>query len=103
MNTQRLLDTLRASPWLLIALVALALVTWWNPDLPIFLVWATAKLALGAFLGYWVDRSIFHYSRPGSVPIGDAGRNTALLIAASMLRRALIMAATIVAIGLGAP
>lgn len=102
MDTQRLLDKLRASPWLLIALVALALVTWRNPDLPLLLAWATAKLALGAFLGYWVDRSIFHYSRPGSVPIGDAGPNTALLIAASMLRRALIMAAAMIALAMGA-
>lgn len=74
-----------------------AIVGWLYPHQLGVLLWSLTKLSFGAYLGYWIDRSIFYYSRPGDMP-DDA---PSLLTAASMLRRALIMAAAILALGLG--
>tara|TARA_Y100001936_G_scaffold232564_1_gene257631 strand:+ start:4376 stop:4600 length:225 start_codon:yes stop_codon:yes gene_type:complete len=62
------------------------------------LVWSLSKLSLGAYLGYWIDRSIFHYARPHQLAIEIDGE---LIIAAALVRRALLVAAAILALGLG--
>lgn len=111
MNTHRLLDALRLSPWLLGALLTTILVGWMAPHQLGVLLWSLSKLSLGAYLGYWIDRSVFFYARPGdlhrlaSVAIENA-RPAVTRMAyqnyrAAMLRRALIMAAAILALGLG--
>jgi hypothetical protein len=75
-------------------------------------------LSLGGWGGYWLDRALFPYSRPHShldfnrwgddKPLGDAGQDQAFLSVAtndfttSMLRRAIVVAACLVCVGLGA-
>lgn len=86
-------NRLRAWPWLASALVALSAVCLIAPYQIGVLIWSLSKLLLGAYLGYWIDRSLFYYGRPHE--IADADRP------AAMLRRAIIVAAAIIALGLG--
>ena len=101
MNTKTLLDNFRSWPWLLGALVATIIIAWQAPHQITVLVWSLCKLSWGAYLGYWIDRSVFHYARPGSINVNNANEKTARLIAWCMVRRAVIMAAAIMALGLG--
>jgi hypothetical protein len=101
MKKTSLLDKFRAGPWLIAALVMTAIVGWLHPYQLGVLAWSLSKLSLGAYLGYWIDRSVFYYARPGDINVTHADKYTAGLISACMIRRALIMAATILALGLG--
>lgn len=85
-------DALRASPWLIVAMLLLALVAWINRDYVAFLAWGVCKIALGAYLGYWIDRSLFPYERPHALE--GIARGTATK------RRAAILAACVLALGL---
>jgi len=88
----RFRDKLRASPWLAAALLLLLVVAWANRDYLTFLAWAACKIALGAYLGYWIDRSLFPYERPHQ--LDGIARGTATK------RRAAIVAAAVLALGL---
>lgn len=76
-------------------------------------------MALGGWGGYWLDRSLFPYDRPHSYllgdepkiddggPYGEPEQITGVLLTSgtfgiSMLRRAIIVAACLVCVGLGA-
>ena len=79
-------------------------------------------IALAAVAGYWIDRRLFPYARPdmflsvdeppeieedapegGTLSLGTvADPVLARLMAAAMLRRAIIVAAAMIAVGLGA-
>ncbi|WP_328184652.1 putative holin [Marinobacter sp. OP 3.4] len=99
MDKQTFLDKFRAGPWLIVTIVMAAVVGFLYPHQLGVLLWSLTKLSAGAYLGYWIDRSIFYYGRPGDICHKDI--DTALLIIGSMMRRALIMAAAILALGLG--
>lgn len=86
-------DKLRAWPWLALAIAITVVVFVIAPHQLGVLAWSLSKLAFGAYLGYWIDRSIFSYARPGDLP------NTSRHMAG--LRRAIIIAASILALGLG--
>lgn len=58
------------------------------------LTWSLAKLGLAAFLGYWMDRTLFPHGRPAEQTDNN-------LRQAAWLRRAIIIAASVVALGLG--
>lgn len=113
----------RLSGWLCIA-VALAALVWAvaPQQLPVSL-YKLSLVTLAGVVGYWLDRSMFPYARPDEFlpdtqraldlpesPVGD--QVCTLLVApdeaqlrlagAAMLRRALIVAATMLAMGLGA-
>jgi len=96
-----LVDKLRAGGWLVAAVILAALVGWLHPHQLGVLLWSLLKLAAGAYLGYWIDRTIFYYARPGSVDVREARQQTAYVLSACMVRRALVMAAAIIALGLG--
>lgn len=89
----RLRDRLRAWPWLALALVCCAVVAVVAPWQLGVLVWALAKLACAAWLGYWIDRTIFPYARPH-----EAHDNQAF--GAATLRRALILVGAMIALAL---
>ena len=99
MDKQTFLDKFRAGPWLIFTIVMAAIVGFLYPHQLGVLLWSLTKLSAGAYLGYWIDRTIFYYGRPGD--IANEGLGNALLIIGSMIRRALIMAAAILALGLG--
>lgn len=95
-----LLDKLRIGPWLILALLTTVGVGVLYPHQLGVLLWSLTKLCWGAYLGYWIDRSIYPYARPDRFsPYNDRSGST--LWELLMLRRALIIAAAVIALGLG--
>lgn len=116
----------RLTGWLLVTLLLLAAVWLIAPQqLPVSL-YKLSLVSLASVVGYWLDRSLFPYARPDMFLVwrGQEAETTtvavcdqeditctlavepdegmALLFAAAMVRRALIVAAAMVAMGLGA-
>lgn len=95
-----LLDKLRIGPWLILAIITTFIVAMLHPHQLGVLLWSVTKLCWGAYLGYWIDRSIFPYARPDRFnPNKDSNERTSWEVL--MLRRALIIGAAILALGLG--
>jgi hypothetical protein len=94
------LGKLHIWPWLFLALVFTCIIAFVAPYQIGVLVWSLSKLSLGAYLGYWVDRSVFHYCRPHAL-LDHANAVLPAVFAASLIRRSLIIAAAILALGLG--
>ena len=86
-------DRLRAWPWLAAALVACTAVAVIAPWQLGVLAWGLAKLSCAAYLGYWIDRTIFPYSRPHEACSPQAG-------ASAQQRRAIVLAAAMIALAL---
>ncbi|MCL1962358.1 MAG: putative holin [Desulfovibrionaceae bacterium] len=111
--------------WLLAALL-LALLVWLMApqQLPVSL-YKLSLVSMAAVAGYWIDHSLFPYARPDEfLPEASAedpppeeimcngsddvcqleavADSQPLLMASAMLRRAIIVAATMLAVGLGA-
>lgn len=95
-----LLDKLRIGPWLILALITTIGVAFLYPHQLGVLLWSLTKLCWGAYLGYWIDRSIYPYARP-AVFNPDKDLNERTLWELLMLRRAIIIAAAVLALGLG--
>lgn len=99
------LKSVRLAGWALLAL-ALSLAVWAiaPQQLPVSL-YKIDLVALAGVLGYWLDRGLFPYARPDAwsdlARYGDAPGN-ARVFAACMLRRALVVGAAMLAVGLGA-
>lgn len=120
----------RMADWLLAAIVLTILVFLLAPhQLPVSL-YKLSLIALAAVAGYWIDRSLFPYARPDSFLVfadddkaggrgdevedeyGPDGQVFAVALApdqpmlrlmgVAMLRRAIIVAAAMIAVGLGA-
>lgn len=94
-----LLDKLRIGPWLILALITSIVVGFLYPHQLGVLLWSLTKLCWGAYLGYWIDRSIFPYARPGDYSCSRSDGLSA--IGLLMLRRAIIIGAAVLALGLG--
>ena len=88
-----MLTRLRLAPWLAFAVATTAAVGVVAPQQLGVLCWSLSKLSLGAVLGYYVHRSLERGPRPHELE--GAARDAALL------RRALIVGAVILAVGLG--
>lgn len=111
----------RMADLLLVAIVLSVLVLLLAPQqLPVS-VYKLSLIALAAVAGYWIDRRLFPYARPDMFlsvdepPIEEEGPEGSTLtlgtyadpvlprlMAAAMLRRAIIVAAAMIAVGLGA-
>lgn len=69
-------------------------------------VWKMAMVAAGAFGGYWLDRHAFPYARPHALGADDAAGvwtkydPMGIVFATCMARRAVIMAAAMIAVGI---
>lgn len=109
--------------WLAIAVLLIVAVWAIAPQqLPVTL-YKASLVSLAGVVGYWLDRSLFPYARPDElmgrgialpelVPSADGSGNNTLLcegdpyavqaFAAAMIRRALIVSAAMLAMGLGA-
>lgn len=88
----------RMFDWFIISiLLTLAIYVFAPQQLPVTL-YKLSLVALAAWAGYWIDRSLFPYARPDNQSIQPYD----IIIASAMLRRAIIVAATIVAVSLGA-
>ena len=58
-------------------------------------------ITVAGVAGYWLDRALFPYARP-DVYLSGYGKLAAFLFAVAMMRRAIIVAAVMIAVGLGA-
>ncbi|MDT8428510.1 MAG: putative holin [Pseudomonadales bacterium] len=95
-------DKLRAWPALVVAIIAITIVATIAPYQIGVLVWSLSKLALGAYLGYWVDRCLFPYARPHTLLGGGGlGGPPDYRLDLATLRRAIIVAAALVSMSLG--
>lgn len=116
--------------WILISIVLLLVVAWVAPQQVPVSIYKLSLVTMAGVVGYWLDRSMFPYARPDVFltmgepfdvdfvgPSGDlkcdpevglctlqSAPDTALLQLAgqSMFRRAVIVAAAMLAMGLGA-
>ncbi|MFZ6872851.1 putative holin [Undibacterium sp. Di27W] len=112
----------RMTEWLVAAvLLSLVIGAFYPNQFPVSL-YKLNLIAIAAVVGYWLDRSLFPYARPDAFLARDLEdiENTAevedsplqfelecslqndILAAVSMIRRAIIVAAAMVAVGLGA-
>lgn len=87
MKNPRLLD------WIFTALILFGMIAWFAPEQVKVVVYKCSLVSLFAVLGYWLDRSLFPYSRPDQVL--EIERGTA------MVRRAVVIAAVIIGGTLG--
>lgn len=88
----KVIDSLRMVEWAVFAAI-LSLIVWViAPQQIEVLVYKLNIVSAAAYLGYWIDRRAFWYSRPGMGPMEDEWW--------MQLRRAAIMAATVVGGGL---
>lgn len=109
----------RMTDWLILSVTLSVLVLALAPQqLPVTL-YKINLIFVAGWIGYWLDRALFPYGRPDrfleseeedELNSDDGGLNfnlsytppRDLLAAASMLRRALIVAAAMLAVGMGA-
>tara|TARA_R110002049_G_scaffold83938_12_gene213708 strand:- start:668 stop:976 length:309 start_codon:yes stop_codon:yes gene_type:complete len=99
--------------WLLVSLALLALVALFAPyQLPVSL-YKLSLITSAAWVAYWIDRGLFPYARPhqflqyyaSPATPGMAVSTTleqTIAFAASMLRRAILIAAAMIGVALGA-
>jgi hypothetical protein len=84
----------RMTDWLLVTLVLLIIIYLLAPQqLPVSL-YKLSLITMAAVAGYWIDRSLFPYSRPDQLKTCEAH-------GAAMLRRAIIVGAAMIAASLG--
>lgn len=107
----------RMALWLFISLVLVLLIGLFAPQLLPVSLYKLSLITSAAWVGYWIDRSLFPYARPDvylnipwSIGAPMAPKATARAVqhglgpvfAAAMLRRALIIAAAMIGVALGA-
>lgn len=89
----------RMTDWIVITILLTILIYVLAPQqLPVSL-YKLSLITTAAVVGYWIDRSLFPYARPDNQSLVDA--NAHQLIAASMLRRAIIVGCAMLAVSLG--
>jgi hypothetical protein len=105
--------------WMLIGLLLSALIFVLAPQqIPVSL-YKINLIAMAGVVGYWLDRSLFPYARPDSFLAAETPQDTSvdggalmfdlecpvqndLLFVAAQIRRSIIVAASMIAVGLGA-
>lgn len=84
----------RLTVYLLVSVALTVLIACLQPALMPVTLYKFSLVALAAWAGYWIDRALFPYSRPHMLRGSDKN--------AAALRRAVLVAAVVLAIALGA-
>lgn len=98
----------RMGMWLVVSIVLAVVAFGLSPSLLGVTVYKLNLLSIAAWLGYWIDRSLFPYARPselladGDETIFADQTDPPLVVAASFLRRAIIVGACLIAFSLAA-
>lgn len=94
----KLIDKLpRMTSWIIITILLTILIFILAPQqLPVSL-YKLSLITTAAVVGYWIDRSLFPYARPDNLSMQPHN----ILVAASMLRRAIIVGCAMLAVSLG--
>lgn len=104
----------RMALWFFVSLVLVLLIGLFAPQLLPVSLYKLSLITSAAWVGYWIDRSLFPYARPdayltrpwsvgapmASTPVVQVGME--MVFAIAMLRRALIIAAAMIGVALGA-
>lgn len=85
--------TSRMVAWVYISIPLLVIVVLLAPQKMGLLVYKISLITIAAFLAYRIDRAAFPYARPDQV--------AEALMPAAMIRRAVIMAAVVLAMAIG--
>lgn len=89
---RKIFDKMRMAEWAFIAVVLLIILAFTAPQqIPVF-VYKANLVAFFAFMGYWLDRRLFRYTRP----VQEGGGYIPEDINKQELRRAIIVAAVII-------
>lgn len=87
----------RMTDWIVITILLTVAIYLLAPQqLPVSL-YKLSLITTAAVVGYWIDRSLFPYARPDNPRLDPYDR----LIAAAMLRRAIIVGCAMLAVSLG--
>jgi len=107
---------IRMLPCLLLALALYGVIAWQAPHQALVIAYKLTLIALAGVGGYWLDRWAFPYSRPdgflarpwrerlgffADAPDNPVAQGCERFYIAAQLRRAAIMAASMLAMGLG--
>jgi hypothetical protein len=85
---------IRMLDWLLVSLLLAGAIWLLAPHQLGVTLYKLSLVSLAAVAGYWIDRSLFPYARPDQVGCNHLN--------AAMLRRAVVIAACVVGVSLGA-
>lgn len=96
----RLRDAARMTPILLAGLIASAVIAMLAPQQIGVTLYKLSLVTLAAWLGYWIDRGLFPYARPHRMHSHSQTEPARFSLAT--IRRAVIVAAAMIAVGLGA-
>ncbi|WP_085503657.1 putative holin [Burkholderia pseudomallei] len=94
----------RLTVWLIasIVLALLAYTTRQSDPLLSITFYKAHLMSLGGWGGYWLDRLIFPYARPHEFVEGDVDAHCVASFQAASIRRAIIVAASLICVGLAA-
>lgn len=102
----------RMTTWLVVWLVLAAAAFSFSPHLVGVSLYKAHLMALGGWAGYWIDRGLFPYARPGDMGASQLFEEAsalppidlpqAILAAAAFIRRALIVMGCLIAVSVGA-
>lgn len=103
---------LRLGGWLLTAVALIVIIAQVSPQQIPIVVYKLALISLAAVLGYWLDRSLFPDSSPGTLMTEGMPRDCNyehpgslidwyVVLAAALIRRAIIVAAVCLSVAMG--
>jgi hypothetical protein len=105
----------RMAPWMWVSLLLIGAVGLFQPQLLPVSLYKLSLITTAAWLAYWIDRALFPYARPDAFLDTDSSLGTPLTrkvlptetlptvaFVAAQIRRAIIIAAAMIAVALGA-
>ena len=98
------MKTVRLSITLLVAILLTGLIVLVAPQQIPVTIYKLSLITAAAVAGYYIDRELFPYARPDTFlrAKGTTCGGEELAFASAMLRRAIVVAACIIAVALGA-
>jgi hypothetical protein len=83
--------------WIIVTVLLTVLIYVLAPQQLLVSAYKLSLITTAAVIGYWIDRSLFPYARPDNPKLDPYD----LLIAAAMLRRAIIVGCAMLGVSLG--
>lgn len=93
----------RMTGWLLIGLALSVMTLLLAPQQLPVTAYKLSLITVAAWIGYWADRGLFPYARPDAfLPNIEIQSHASAAFGVAMMRRAIIVAACIIGVALGA-